>query len=117
LWSRAAVSRTAISAIAPSCTATPTIFSILIGLVLLKVFFREQVFVVRGIHIRYMQEPVPSDSKIHERGLDTGLNVDDSAFIDVPDVALLAGSLDVEFLQHSILDNRNAAFLRLEDID
>ena len=73
--------------------------------------------VVRRVHVGDVQEAVAADAEVHERGLDARLDVDDPALVDVADVALLAGPLDVEFFQHAVLDDGDPALLRLEDVD
>ena len=93
------------------------VLAVHLGFVLGQVVLREQVLVVRRVHVRDVQEPVAADAEVHERGLDARLDVDDPALVDVPDVALLAGPLDVEFFQHAVLDDRDPALLRLEDVD
>ena len=64
-----------------------------------------------------VQEPVAAHAEIDEDRLDAGLDIDDAPFIDVPDAVIDAPPLDVKFLQHAILEDRDAAFFGLEDID
>ncbi len=64
-----------------------------------------------------VQEPVPADAEIDEGRLDTGLDVDNFSFVDVPNPVILAGSFGVEFFEDSVLEQRNAAFFRLRNVD
>ena len=64
-----------------------------------------------------MQESVPADREVDERGLDRRLEIDDLALINVAGIALVAGALDVQLLEDPVFDDRDAAFLRLEDVD
>src|SRR6185369_16129640 len=76
-----------------------------------------EVAVVGGLDVGDVQEAVAADTEVDERGLDARLDVDDAALIDIPDEALVAGTLDVEFFQDAVLENGDANFLRLKDID
>jgi hypothetical protein len=64
-----------------------------------------------------MQKTIASNTEIHKRRLDTRLDVDNPAFVNVSNVVLEAVSLDIEFLQNSIFKNRDPAFFRLERVD
>ena len=64
-----------------------------------------------------MQKAVAADAEIDERRLDARLQVDDAAFVDVADVVFLARPLDVQLFEQSVFNDRDAAFLRLRDID
>ena len=64
-----------------------------------------------------VQKAVAADAEIDERGLDARLQVDDFALVDVADVIVLAGALDVELFQRSIFNDRDPAFFRLRDVD
>jgi hypothetical protein len=64
-----------------------------------------------------MQEAVAADREIDEGGLDGRFEIDDLTLIDIPGVALVAGPLDVQLLEDAVLDDRDAALLRLQDID
>ena len=69
----------------------------------------------RRLDVGDVQEAVAADAEIDERRLDARLDVDDAALVDVADVALVAGALDVQFFEHAVLEDGDAAFLRLED--
>ena len=77
----------------------------------------EQVAVVRRLDVGDVQEAVAADAEIDERRLDARLDVDDAALVDVADVALVAGPLDVQLFQHAVLDDGDAALLGLQDVD
>ena len=64
-----------------------------------------------------VQEAVAADAEIDERRLDAGLEIDDSAFVDVADVVVLAGAFDVQLFQHAVLDDRDPAFFGLRHVD
>ena len=68
-----------------------------------------QVPVVGGLDVRDVEETVAADAEIDESRLDARLDVDDAALVDVADVALVAGPLDVQLLQHPVLENRDPA--------
>ena len=72
---------------------------------------------ILGLDVADVQEPISADAEIDERRLDARLDVDDFAFIDIADVIILAGSLDIEFFEYAVFHDRNAAFLRLRNVD
>ena len=72
---------------------------------------------VLRLDVADVQKPVPADSEVDKRRLDARLQVYDDAFVDVSDVIVLSGPLDVELFEHSVLNDRNPAFLRLGDVD
>src|SRR5262249_19780121 len=76
-----------------------------------------QVAVVRRLDVGDVQEAVAADAEVHERRLDARLDVDDAALVDVADVALVAGALDVQLLQDAVLQDGDAALLRLQHVD
>src|SRR5262249_40548295 len=78
---------------------------------------RLQMAIIGRLYIRDVQETVAANAEIDKRGLDAGLDVDDPAFVDVADIALLAGTLDVQLFENPILDNGDPAFLRLQHIN
>src|SRR5262249_21237090 len=72
---------------------------------------------VGRLHVADVQKAVAADAEIDERRLDGRLDVDDAALVDVADVALVAGALDVQLFEHAVLEDGDAALLRLEDVD
>ena len=72
---------------------------------------------VLRLDVADVQKAVAADAEIDERRLDARLQIDDPALIDVADVVVLAGPLDIELFEQSILNDRDPAFLRLRDID
>src|SRR5262249_26030470 len=76
-----------------------------------------QVAVIGRLHIGHVQKTVAPDTEIHERCLNTRLNVDDAALVNIADVTLLTGAFDVQFFQNAILDNGDPAFLGLQDVN
>ncbi len=72
---------------------------------------------VLRLDVADVQEAVAADAEIDERRLDARLEVDDLPLVDVADVIVLAGALDVELFEHAVLDDRDPAFLRLRDVD
>jgi hypothetical protein len=64
-----------------------------------------------------MEEAVAADREIHESGLDRRLEIDNFSLVDIASVALVARSLDIQLLADAVLDDRDPAFLGLEDID
>src|SRR5262249_20251839 len=71
------------------------------------------VAVVGRLHVGDVQEPVPTDAEIDERRLDARLDVDDAALVDVADVTLVAGPLDVQLFQDAVFQDGDAALLGL----
>src|SRR5262249_6378911 len=94
--------------VVPIAATSPIAAPIWIGL---------QMPIICGFHVRNVQETIAADAEIDERRLDARLDVDNASFVDVADVTLVAGALDVEFLQNAVLQNGNAAFLGLENVD
>src|SRR5262249_52029748 len=76
-----------------------------------------QVPVVRWIDVGDMEEAVAPDAEVNERRLNARLDVDDAALVDVSDVTFLTRAFDIQLLEHAVLDNRDAAFLGLQNID
>jgi hypothetical protein len=64
-----------------------------------------------------VEEAVTADREVDERGLNRRLEVDDLPFVDVAGVALVTGALDVQLFEDAVLNNCDATFLGLEDID
>jgi hypothetical protein len=77
----------------------------------------QQMLIINRVHIRDVQEAVATDPEVDERGLNARFDVDDSAFVDVVDVAFLAGPLEVKFFEHAVFQYGDTALLRLEDVD
>jgi hypothetical protein len=73
--------------------------------------------VVLRLHIRHVEEAVAADREVHEGGLDRRLQIDNLSFVDVPGITLVARSLDIQFLEDAVLDDRDPAFLGLQHID
>jgi hypothetical protein len=73
--------------------------------------------VVLRLDVRDVQEPVPSHREVRERRLDGRLEVDDLPLVNVAGVTLVTGPLQIELLEHAILDDGDAALLGLEDIN
>ena len=67
--------------------------------------------------VRDVEEAVAADRKIDERGLNRRLEVDDSSFINVTGVALVAGTLDVKLFENTVFDDGDPAFLGLFHVD
>jgi hypothetical protein len=64
-----------------------------------------------------VQEAVAPHREINERGLDGRLEVNNPSLVNVPRVTLVTGPLDIQLFKDAVLDNRDAAFLGLQDID
>ena len=73
--------------------------------------------VILRLHIADVQKSVAPYAEINEGRLDTRLNINDPALVDVTDVVVLTGALNIEFLQNAVFHNGNPAFLRLRHID
>ena len=73
--------------------------------------------VVLRLDVRDVKEAVAADREIDEGGLDGRFEIDDLSLVDVAGVALVAGALDVQLFEDAVLDDRDAAFLGLQDID
>ena len=72
---------------------------------------------VRGQHIADVQEAVDSTSKRHKRRPDRRFDVDDFAFVDVTEIRISVGQLDVQLLQHAIFHHCDPAFFRIDGVD
>ncbi len=72
---------------------------------------------VLRLDVADVQEAVAADAEIDEGRLDARLQVDDDAFVDVADVTVLAGPLDVQLFQDPVFNDRDPAFFRLGDVD
>ena len=72
---------------------------------------------VLRLDVADVQEAVAADAEIDEGRLDARLQVDDYALVDVADVIVLPGALDVELFQDPVFHDRDPAFLRLRDVD
>ena len=72
---------------------------------------------VLRLDVADVQKAVAADAEIDERRLDARLEVDDPALVDVADVVVLAGPLDVQLFEQAVFDDRDPAFLRLRDVD
>ncbi len=83
------------------------------GFGLLRFFLSE----VLRVQVGDVQEPVLGPAEVHERRLDGRLDIDDSAFVDVPDMRSAGGPLDVQFFQLPVGEDRDTAFLRLDGVD
>jgi hypothetical protein len=72
---------------------------------------------VHRVDVGDVEEAVAADAEVDERRLDRRLDVDDLALIDVADVPFVGVAFDVEFFQHAVFEDRDARFLRLQDVD
>ena len=68
---------------------------------------------VLRLDVADVQKAVAADAEVDERRLDARLQVDDLALVDVADVVVLAGPLDVQLFQHAVFDDRDPALFRL----
>ncbi len=73
--------------------------------------------IVLRLDVADVQKAVAADAEIDERRLNARFEIDDLSFVDVADVVVLAGALDVELFQDAILHDRDPAFFRLRDVD
>jgi hypothetical protein len=81
------------------------------------VFRRRMAMVILRLDVRNVEEAVAADREVDKRRLDGRLQVDDPSFVNVACVALVAGSLHVQFLENAVLDDGDPAFFGLEHID
>ena len=68
---------------------------------------------ILGLDVADVQEAVPPDPEVHKGRLNAGFDIDDASLVDVAHQVVLAGSLDIQFLQQAVLDNGDSALLRL----
>src|SRR5438270_484194 len=73
-----------------------------------------QMAVVSRFHVRDVQEAIAANAEIHERRLNARLDVDNAAFVDIADVAFLAGTFDVQLFENAVLHDGDAALLGLQ---
>src|SRR5690606_23595333 len=78
---------------------------------------RHDVLVILVLDVTDVEKAIPSYAEVDEDCLDTWLNVDDASAVDVANTVLDAAALDVKFLQHAVLEDCDAAFLWLENVD
>ena len=64
-----------------------------------------------------VQEAITADAEIDEGGLNAGFDIDHFPLVNVAHVIVLARPLDIEFLEHSVFNDRDPAFFRLRDVD
>src|SRR5258707_6074353 len=74
-----------------------------------------QMLVIGRLNVRNVQEPVAADSEIDERRLDARLDINDAALVDVADITLVAGAVDIEFFKYAVFEYGDPALLRLQD--
>jgi hypothetical protein len=67
--------------------------------------------------VRGVEEAVGPAAERDECRADRRLDVDDPALVDVAEVGLAAGDLDVKFSQDAILHHRDPGFLRIGGVD
>ena len=72
---------------------------------------------VSRLDVAYVQKSVAAHAEVDERRLDTGFKVDHHSLVDVSYIAVLAGSFDIQLLQHTVFNDGNPAFFRLRDVD
>ena len=72
---------------------------------------------VLRLDVADVQEAVAAHAEIDEGGLDARLQVDHHALVDVSYVIVLSGPFDVQLFEHSVFNDRDAAFFRLRDVD
>ncbi len=68
-------------------------------------------------HVADVQEAVDPPTERDEGRADAGLDVDDPALVDVTEIRLSVGQLDVQLLQHAVLDHRDPALFRIDGVD
>ena len=72
---------------------------------------------VLRLDVADVQEAVAADAEVDEGRLDARLQVDHHPLVDVADVVVLPGPLDVQLFQNSVFNDRDPAFFRLRDVD
>src|SRR5439155_20696825 len=101
-WTTAAAISPSAPAVAPPFTLTAVRF---------------QVPVIGRLDIRNVQEAVATDAEVDKGSLNTRLDVNDPSFVDVTDVAFLAGALHIQLLENAVLDDGDPALFGLEHIN
>ena len=64
-----------------------------------------------------MQEAIATDSKVNEGCLNTRFEIDDLSLVDVANVIVLTGTLDVELFKRAVFNDGDAALFRLRHVD
>jgi len=72
---------------------------------------------ILGFDITDMQEPVSAHAEINKRGSNAWFQVYNATFVDIANQIILAGTLDIKFLEESVFDDRNPALFRLRYVD
>jgi len=73
--------------------------------------------IILRLDIADLQESIAADSEVNKCRLDAWLDVDDASLVYVADITFLASAFDVEFFEHTIFDDGDAALLGLEHIN
>jgi hypothetical protein len=73
--------------------------------------------VILRLDVRDMEKSISTNREVDERGLNCRLEIDNLPLVDIARIALVAGPLDVQFLEDAVLDDGNPAFLGLKYID
>jgi hypothetical protein len=72
---------------------------------------------VLSLDVADVQEAVASHAEIHKRRLNARLQVNNPALVNIPHEIVLTRALQIKFFKQAILNDRDAAFFRLRDVD
>jgi hypothetical protein len=64
-----------------------------------------------------VQEAIAADAEIHKNCLDARLDINDASFVNIADIAFVGSAFDVELFKNAILQNSDATFFGLQDIN
>jgi hypothetical protein len=64
-----------------------------------------------------VEKAVAADREVNERSLNGWFQIDNFPPVNIPRIAFVTGTLDVELFENAVLYNRYATFLGLEHID
>ena len=84
---------------------------------LLAIRLAQQMLVILVLDVGNVQKAVPTHAEIDEHRLNTGLDVNHLALVDVSDVVFLARPFNIQLFENAVLDDGDAALLRLKDVD
>ena len=74
-------------------------------------------FEISRLNVANMQETIASNTKVYKDSLDTWFKINNLAFVNVADVVVLAGSLNIEFFKPSVFDDRDPILFGLRCVD
>jgi hypothetical protein len=76
-----------------------------------QIIFGKEVSVIGRVDVGNVKESVATNPKINKNGLDRGFDVDDSTFVNVPNITFLRSPLEIKFFERAIFDDGDPTLL------